>query len=401
MLTFQFSICNSNIRTIRLVIGLMALSITSCGNEQEKVKTSAAKMFRQAHIKIRPKAKPKPVPGVRLLVDLHSDATRHLLKGANLAGETRHQTDIPKLQKGRVNVQFFVLWANPKKVGRNAYYEYSRKELDVLLAFFEKNRKVIELAKSTRDIYRITASGRIAALIGIEGAHTIDDTNPDVVLTRLKEFYDAGARYMSLTWNNTNSLADSAQDASRGVKRHRGLSPLGERVVREMIRLGMMIDISHVSPDTFRDILSMANTHHVPIIASHSNAKTLCNHFRNLTDDQIQAVGENGGIIGVNFHSPFLTRTHRSRIHDVVNHIHYIKQLAGFEHVAIGSDYDGLITPAAGLEHAGKMQNLLHALSERGYSRKELDQIAGLNFMRVLGKVEEVSLSALTQTGRK
>lgn len=378
----------------------MAVSMASCGNEKEKAKTYAEKMLRQAHIKIRPKAKPKPAPGVRLLVDLHSDATRHLLTGANLAGETRHQTDIPKLQRGRVNVQFFVIWANPKKVPRNAYYTYSKKELDALLAFFQKNQKFIELATSTKDIYRITASGRIAALIGIEGAHAIDDKNPDVVLARLKEFYDAGARYMSLTWNNTNSLADSAQDASRGRRKHRGLSPLGERVVREMIRLGMMVDISHVSPDTFQDIINIASEFHVPVIASHSNAKTLCSHFRNLTDGQIQAVGESGGIIGVNFHSPFLTRTHRSRIHDVVNHIHYIKQLAGVEHVAIGSDYDGLITPAAGLEHAGKMQNLLHALSQRGYSRKELDQIAGLNFMRVFGKVEEASLSAVAQTGR-
>lgn len=341
------------------------------------------------------KAEPAPAPSVLPVVDLHCDSTYNIAhRNADLMKRTRHQLDIPKLKQGGINVQFFVIWAKPDAAKREGFYQFSLNEAQALHRFFEKNADAISPAYSARDISKITSSGKIAAVLAIEGAHSIDDENVEVVLSRLREFYDYGARYMSITWNNSNRLGVSAFEAGALSKRRKGLSDAGKQVAREMLKLGMLLDVSHVSEDTFRDMAQIAQEYGAPIIASHSNARALCNHVRNLTDEQIKTVAESGGVIGVNFIAVFLRRGGRKagvNVSDVVKHINYIRDLVGIDFIAIGGDYDGFMTPPVGLEHAGKMQNLVKALRDAGYRKDDIDKILGLNFMRVLKKAEKVA----------
>ena len=255
--------------------------------------------------------------------------------------------------------------------------------------------------------------GKIAALIGLEGGHAIEDS-----LKILREFYDAGVRYMTLTHSNTNNWADSSGDiANTNIKHHGGLNALGRDIVREMNKLGMIVDVSHVADDTFWDALDASQA---PIFASHSSCRALSNSRRNMTDDMIRAMAKKGGIIQINFACDFLNErvrtdspeeksklnakfgddqdelradveSHfaRATLSDVVAHIDHVVKIAGIDAVGIGSDFDGVDCTPVGLEDVSKFPNLTRALLEKGYTQEQINKIYGGNTLRLMREVEK------------
>jgi membrane dipeptidase len=281
------------------------------------------------------------------------------------------------------------------------------------------------MAYTSGDIRRIARSGRIAALMGIEGGHAIEDS-----LATLRMFHRLGVRYMTLTHTNTNDWADSSGDIDdQTVKHHNGLTEFGRKVVAEMNRIGMMVDISHVADKTFFDVIEASRA---PIIASHSSARALANHPRNMTDDMLKAIARNGGVVMINFYDGFLdsrkaelamrTRVKQEelskqfpndpqRVRDeitkwrdsndpgktplsvLIDHIDHIARVAGIDHVGIGSDFDGVPFTGvpAGMEDISKLPSITVELMKRGYSDGDIKKVLGENFLRVMLKVEQVS----------
>ena len=247
--------------------------------------------------------------------------------------------------------------------------------------------------------------GRIAALIGIEGGHAIEDS-----LRMLRDFYAFGVRYMTLTHTNTNGWADSSGDMDKpGIKHHNGLTDFGKQVVAEMNRLGMIVDISHVADKTFWDALE---TSRAPIFASHSSCRAICNVARNMTDEMIVAMAKKGGVIQINIYSAFISQKSAdadrlaeatkasgdrpamppASLEDVVAHINHVVKVAGIDAVGIGSDFDGIKSVPTGLEDVSKFPNLTRALLEEGYSASDIGKIYGGNTLRLMRAVEKVAV---------
>lgn len=323
------------------------------------------------------------------------------------------QTDIPRLREGGVKAQFWSVYipsehANPART--------VTEQIDLVHRLIEKYPHDLELALTADDVERIVKSGKIASLIGIEGGVAIENS-----LAQLRAFHRLGARYMTLTHNTTLDWADAATDTPR----HDGLTPFGERVVKEMNRLGMLVDISHVSPATMADVLRVSRA---PVIASHSSAFALCPSPRNVPDDILVKLKQNGGVVMVNFYSGFIVagsaravrtiteeyrrkyhdpaarkqameewfRTEgvklaRGTIHDVADHIDHLVKLAGIDHVGIGSDFDGIPRWPVGLEDVSCYPRLTAELLRRGYSATDVHKILGGNILRVFRKAGDVA----------
>jgi membrane dipeptidase len=260
------------------------------------------------------------------------------------------------------------------------------------------------LALSAGDIERARREGKIAALIGIEGGHAIEDS-----LRILRGAYALGVRYMTLTHSNTNNWADSSGDAGKaGVKHHGGLTGFGRGVVAEMNRLGMLVDVSHVSDDVFWQVLDLSRA---PVVATHSSCRSISDIARNMSDKMIKALGEKGGVIHINFGCEFLSqasadsspyfnpaltgkappKTVRATLADVVAHIDHVVELAGIDAVGIGSDYDGVTCVPEGLDDVSQFPNLTRALLEAGYSASDVRKIYGENTLRVMRAAERVA----------
>ena len=311
------------------------------------------------------------------------------------------QTDIPRLREGGVKAQFWSVYipsehANPART--------VVEQIDLVRRMVDRYPDAFEMAYNADDVERIARSGKVASLIGIEGGVAIENS-----LAQLRAFYNLGARYMTLTHNSTLDWADAANDSPR----HDGLSPFGERVVKEMNRLGMLVDISHVSPATMADVLRVSQA---PIIASHSSAFALCPSPRNVPDDILKSVKQNGGVVMVNFYSGFIVpeagkkiramlqemRTKypdrearakameawmgsdqakfaRGTYRDVVDHIDHIVKVAGVDHVGIGSDFDGISQWPVGLDDVSSYPRLTDELLRRGYSEADIHKILGGN----------------------
>jgi membrane dipeptidase len=314
------------------------------------------------------------------MIDLHNDVME-VISGTNYAYQladrhTTNHTDIPRFRDGGVDGQIFSVWISPTSYSASTYFSTAMKFLDTLKAQANRNKNTLGLVTRSDSVDSLSRQKKISGIIVVEGGHCIEDK-----LENLLAFYAAGVRVMTITWNNSTSWAISAQDSRTDAV---GLNEFGKQVIRTMDSLGMIIDISHVGRKTVDDILAISKN---PIIASHSGAYAVRSHYRNLTDTQIRAIAQRGGVIGVVFYPTFLVSSGQARIDNVIQHIDYIKNLVGVDYIAIGSDFDGIETTPVGLDDVTKFPALTEALLQRGYSKQDVRKILGENFMRVFRTV--------------
>jgi membrane dipeptidase len=326
-------------------------------------------------------------------------------------------TDIPRLREGGVGGQFWSVYV-PASLEGQAAVRTTFEQIDVVHRITRKYPDTFELARTAADVERIFKSGKIASLIGMEGGHAIDNS-----LATLRMFYAVGARYMTLTHSTNIAWADSGTDEAKLG----GLSRFGEEIVREMNRMGMLVDLSHTSPETMDDVLRVTEA---PVIFSHSVARALNDHGRNVPDAILRQLPRNGGVVMVTFVPSFLspaanehgkrqqaerdrlralypndtTRVNseikvwlqanpepRATLGDVANHIDHIRKVAGVDHIGIGSDFDGITSVPLGLENVSTYPALTAELLKRGYSDANVKKILGLNVLRVLKRAEVVA----------
>jgi membrane dipeptidase len=314
--------------------------------------------------------------------DAHCDTILDVLKGKRRLAErsSEGQIDLPKLHEGNVSAQVFAVWTPPERYADAL--KYGMEAADAFLEEVEDNDDLIS-ATTVDDLDFAFSTGKVAGILGMEGAEPLKGS-----ISVLRDFYRLGLRLLTLTWNFRNEAADGVKESiTRG-----GLTRFGRDLVAACNDLGIILDVSHLSPAGVEDVLALSSK---PIIASHSNAKALCNHPRNLTDEQIKAIASTGGAIGVTFVPAFLRKDkENASVSDVLDHIDYITKLVGAEHVMLGSDFDGMgETVPKGLEDASKLPALTEGLVERGYNEDEIKTILGLNFRRVFAEVTGGSAS--------
>lgn len=384
-----------------------------------------------------PAAQPKADPAVAihqsaLIIDTHADTPQRFLDenfdlGQNTPISEGH-IDLDKIRQGNLGAEFFSIWVEPEFKGR-----YSRRAMDLVDSVYQQAARhpdKMTMAFTADDIVRAHDHHKFAALMGIEGGHAIEN---DIRL--LRDFYRVGVRYMTLTWSNTNEWADSSGDIQDpNVRHHNGMTDFGKDVVREMNRLGMIVDISHVSDATFYQALLVSQA---PVIASHSSSRELTNQPRNMTDDMLRAIANNGGVVMVNFYSAFIDENYRKASSDpekikqrdaevaaykkahphpdgspvtydetagiekkwaaqfprpplksLIDHIDHIARVAGIDHVGLGSDFEGVTSLPEGIDSAADLPKITQALYQRSYTRDQILKILGGNFLRVMREVE-------------
>ncbi len=360
-----------------------------------------------------------------LLIDGHNDLPWQMRTKASLSFEKLDiskpqpelHTDIARLREGNVGGQFWSVYVPAETAKQGTALLQTLEQIELVHAMTERYPETFEMASTADDIARIHGAGKIPSLIGVEGGHSIENS-----LENLRRLYKLGARYMTLTHSDTLDWADSATDKPR----HGGLSPFGEEVVREMNRLGMLVDLSHVSVETMNDALRVSRA---PVIFSHSSARAIADHPRNVPDDVLRLTAKNGGVVMVNFYSGFIVpesaqkmtqlfdvlRELRERhpdedeynrarkrwevqnpiapgtVHDVVDHIDHIVRVAGIDHAGIGSDFDGVSMLPAQLPDVAAYPYITQELLNRGYTKEEIHKILGGNVLRVFRKAEKVA----------
>ncbi len=369
-----------------------------------------------------------------IVIDTHADTPQRFLDEHFDIGTTTKTgaIDLQKIREGNLGAEFFSIWVEP------GYFQghYAKRALDLIDSVYRQAQRhpgQMVMAFSAGDIVRARTGPhkKFAALLGVEGGHAIEND-----LRVLRDFYRLGVRYMTLTWSNTNEFADSSGDIDNPkVPHHDGLTPFGKQVVAEMNRLGMMVDVSHVADKTFWDTIAVTRA---PIIASHSSARALSAAPRNMTDDMLRAMAKNGGVVMVNYFDAFLdddwrrefdkqapqrTATEKEAeaklraqgkplnyeaVEDnlekewaaklprppfkiLIDHIDHIAKVAGWEHVGLGSDFDGNPAMPQGMNSAADLPKITQALLDRGYTPEQIKGILGGNLLRVLRRVEEVS----------
>jgi membrane dipeptidase len=365
-------------------------------------------------------------------VDTHADTTQRMLDDHYDLSEPLNggYVNFEAAKKGTLGAEFFSIWVEPQ------YYEghYARRTLELIDAVHQaalKHPDKMMMAYSVADIERAHREHKLAALMGIEGGHSIENS-----LGLLRDYYRLGVRYMTLTWSNSNDWADSSGDINDPKVHHtqEGLTEFGKDVVYEMNRLGMMVDISHVADKTFYRTLILSRA---PVIASHSSARALTNAPRNMTDDMLRALAVNGGVVQANFYSAFISdkwrlaseaqkpereaaekaaeekakaegkpwgysqedamdkefaaKIPRPPLSDLIDHIDHMVKVAGIDHVGIGSDFDGIPSAPEGIDSAADLPKITAALRQRGYSQADCQKIMSGNLLRVFAQVEKVS----------
>jgi membrane dipeptidase len=312
-----------------------------------------------------------------LVFDLHNDVMEKVILGYQLGiRHTVNQSDLPRFRDGGMDAQMFAIWTDYTDSVAHPYYAYTIAMMDAFDTQVAQNAGVFVQARTADEVLAASAAGKLAGVIGVEGGHAIESS-----IEKLKTFYSRGARYLTITWNNPIPWAMAAAD---GRSTTVGLSDFGKQVIRTMDSLGMIIDVSHTGIKTISDILATTRN---PIIASHSGVRALRNHYRNLSDDQIDSIAARGGVIGVVFYPTFLSSKSVATIDTVIRHIDYIRNRVGIDHVAIGSDFDGIETVPVGLEDVSKLPNLTAALLRRGYSITDVRKLLGENYLRVFRQV--------------
>lgn len=339
-------------------------------------------------------AEVKSITKSAILIDTHNDIPSFTVDGADIGNSPKNQTDIPRLRQGGVGAVFFSVYVAAKYVDGNHSANRALEMIDTVKHdIIDRYPDTFQLALTAEDIERAHRKHKIAALMGVEGGHAIEDS-----LRLLRDFYRLGVRYMTLTHTNTNNWADSSGDITDAkIQHHNGLTEQGKEIVREMNRLGMMVDISHVADKTFWDVLE---TSRAPLIASHSSARAVTNVPRNMTDDMIRALAQKGGVIQVNFYCSFVSQKSadapkdapvRATLSDVVAHIDHIRQIAGIDAIGIGSDFDGIECAPEELDDVSRFPNLTRALLENGYKPGDIKKIYGGNTLRLMRQVEKVA----------
>ncbi len=333
-------------------------------------------------------------------------------------------------RKGNLGAQFFSIWVDPGQYPANASAGRTLELIDGTLEQVRKAPDKLQLCTTPDQIIAAHKQGKFCVMMGIEGGHSIENS-----LGLLRNYYRLGVRYMTLTWSNTNDWADSSGDIDDAtVKHHNGLTPFGKDVVREMNRIGMMVDISHVSDKTFWDVIE---TTKVPIIASHSSARALTNAQRNMTDDMLRAVAKNNGVVMVNFFPAFIdeqwrqawnaqkperekaqdaleaeykakglpvpyaasdkidrefaAKIGRAPFNSLIDHFDHVIKVAGIDHVGIGTDFDGIPVPPDGIDSAADLPKITAALMARGYTADDMKKLLGGNLLRVFAAVQAAS----------
>jgi membrane dipeptidase len=357
-----------------------------------------------------------------IVVDTHNDVLSSVtMKGLNIENDLsgKSHSDLARFKKGGVDVQVFSIFCDGR-FGKDTAFKYANIEIDSLYAIVNRNPDKMMIVTNPEELQKAVKQKKLACLMGVEGGHMIEDN-----LTYLDSLYGRGARYLTLTWNNSTSWATSAMDETmnKSPSQKKGLTDFGKQVVRRMNELGMIVDLSHVGEKTFFDAISISTK---PVIASHSCVYTLCPVFRNLKDDQIRAIGKNGGVIHLNFYSGFVDSNYAKRLSgfnlhhqkeidslkalkwvnyeieewlnkaysqeaeslrpslsQLLDHLDYIVKLVGVDHVGLGSDFDGISSAPQHLDDVTHFPDITKALIERGYSKKEIEKILGGNFIRV------------------
>ncbi|MEY3945675.1 MAG: hypothetical protein RJB03_381 [Bacteroidota bacterium] len=375
--------------------------------------------FSQSYKKLHEKA---------IVIDTHNDfISTGIEKGKsfdqNLKGITH--SDLNRMKEGGIDVQVFSIFCD-ENYGKGTAYAFANREIDTLYATVARNPNRMMIVRNSKELQTAVSTGKLGAMMGVEGGHMIEDE-----ISNLEKLHARGARYMTLTWNNSTSWASSAADerVKKDLGHPYGLNALGEQIVKRMNELGMIVDISHVGERTFYDAIRISTK---PVIASHSCAYALCPVPRNLTDEQIKAVGKNGGVIQLNFYSGFVDSSFRDKnnafirkhqqekdsllksnpsdfyanlyLHEkykdeidgvrpsltlLIDHLDHIVKLIGVNHVGLGSDFDGINSSPRELNDVTNMPLITEELMKRGYSKKDIFKILGGNFIRVLKANEQ------------
>jgi membrane dipeptidase len=377
-----------------------------------------------------------------IVVDTHADTPQRFLDGDFDIGSTdpndKGHISLDKARAGNLGAEFFSIWVEPQ-TNQGHFAQHTLDLVDSVYVQASRHPDRMTMAFSVADIEHAHKEHKLAALLGIEGGHSIEN---DIHL--LRDFYRLGVRYMTLSWSNTNEWADSSGDITDPkVQHHNGLTDFGKQVVLEMNRLGMMVDTSHVADKTFWDVIA---TTKAPVIASHSSARALVNHPRNMTDEMLRAVAKNGGVVQVNFYSGFddqkfleasqaqakerdaaieialarkrasgervtyldedqveaewLAKIARAPLASLIDQIDHIAKIAGVDHVGLGSDFDGVsgATPG-GIDSAADLPKITQALLDRRYGAGDIQKILGGNLLRVFREVERVSVQMQSAPG--
>src|SRR2546423_2544275 len=417
-------VCGARARVLRACALLLLLSLNGCHTQEGALKNNEPAAAPRAGGQ---SADALAIHRRAVAVDMHADTVQFMIdEGADINRRlTTTRLDAPRMRDGGLDAQFFSIWVEPQFYGRGGDGAVARadEQIKAVRALAEEHPETWTLASTAADIRRAASDGKLAALMGLEGGYAIDEK-----IESVERYYRAGVRYMSPTWTYSLSWAGSSGDAEG---QSRGLNDFGRRVVREMNRLGMMVDVSHVSDKTFWDIVETSTR---PVIATHSNCRAITNVPRNLTDEMIRAVARTGGVVSVVFYPAFVEpgwqekkervdaliaplveeagrraegrgsakRIARDRVREreyaarlppvyvsrVVDHIEHIVRLVGVEHVGVGSDFDGIQAVPADLSTVAELPNLTAELLRRGYSEEDVDKILGGNILRVMEEVE-------------
>jgi membrane dipeptidase len=379
-------------------------------------------------------ARARAIHDSAIIVDTHADTPQRFLdEGFDLGSTDPNDIghiSLDKARRGNLGAEFFSIWVDPE-TNQGHFAKHTFDLIDSVYEQAARHPDRMMMAFSVADIERAHRDHKLAALMGIEGGHSIEN---DMHL--LRDYYRLGVRYMTLSWSNTNEWADSSGDIHDAkVQHHNGLTDFGKQVVMEMNRLGMIVDISHVADKTFWDTIAVTKA---PVMASHSSSRALVNHPRNMTDDMLRAVAKNGGVVQVNFFSAFvdedfrkameaqskdqaaaiqkytdslkaqgkpvsyidvdrierewMAKIRRPPLKSLIDHIDHIAKIAGVDHVGLGSDFDGVsgATPQ-GIDSAADLPKITQALLDRGYRADDIKKILGGNLLRIFGQVESVS----------
>ncbi|MDT8400217.1 MAG: dipeptidase [Bacteroidales bacterium] len=401
------------------LIVFLPFIFSSCGDEEARIAKKTDRMHRTV-----------------LTVDTHCDTPMRLMRSDFDLGVRNEDgcVDFPRMEEGGLDAEFLAVFIGQGPRDEEGYKDaYARAvaTFEKIYENVEKNSEIAEMAFTVEDAYRIKKSGKRIAFMGVENGYPVG-----MDLSKVEEFYNLGARYITLSHSRNNNICDSSTD-DRGAE-HNGLSEFGEDVVREMNRLGMMVDVSHISDEAFYDVINVSTA---PIIASHSSCRALCESPRNLDDDMLMMLKENGGVIQICILSSYLKQPEPNpvleeklaeirekyndfeglsegemeiarreyyevrnkyrklaTVEDAVDHIDHVVQLIGIDHVGVGTDFDGG-GGVEGLMDVSQMKNLTHELIRRGYSKSDIEKIWGANVMRVLRDNEKQAEKTRLEAG--